>query len=315
MPRLRALRPLTRSLVAAFVLAAAAAPAAGQTGPFNSNGFESPTFTITPSSNIVGQQGFQATPANTAASIQTATVFAGTQALQISGPALVNDTTFAGGNFWYRSSPFATAYNPVGSNTPIVRVEAQTRTSGDLVLATDIPFAGFHLEGYTSLGIQQSITPVMVNLNGGVTVFTNLTVGGPNQSVATADTLLPREQWNQLAVELNFTTQTFRVFVLGQSTPVQFVTNGSGQPITPITDVPFRNSFGSTERVAEVGMVAFYGRDISGGPVQPLNNFFMDDFVVTASPVPEPGFLVAVGFAGVVAGRWYRRRRAAAGPA
>jgi hypothetical protein len=267
---------------------------------------------------IVGQNSFQAAPGNAAGSIQTATTFAGSQAFQVTGTALVDNTTFNGGNFWYREYTAGTL-NPVGGGTPFVQVRAQVRTSGSLALATDIPFAGLYLEGFTA-GIppfippqQQSITPIMVNLNGGVTVFTNTTTGGTNMAVSTADGLLAREQWHLLHAELNFNTQTFRLYIQGQSTPVQFVTNGSGTAITPITDVPFRNANGATVSIAEIGMIGFFGRDpATGTPVQPLNNFFIDDYTVTATtaPVPEPGWLLLVGFAGTAAARAWRRRRA-----
>lgn len=295
-------------------LAALAGPAMGQTTIYNSNGFDTGYAT----GNIIGQQGFQGEPffGNTAGQIQTTTTASGTRALQVVGPSLQNNVAFQGGNFWYRSSTFATAYNPVGSGTPFVQVQYQGRTSGAIPLNNDIPFAGVYLEGYTASGVQQAITPVFVNLNGGVTVFTTSAAGGSNKAVSTADGLLPREAWNSLFAELNFTTQTFRVYKQGESTPLTFLSPTLGS----ITDVPFRNSDTGaiTTRIAEVGMLGFYSYDpFSGTPVQPMNNFFIDDFLVTATattmaPVPEPGLILAVGAVGVAGWRVYRRRRAAA---
>jgi hypothetical protein len=291
-------------------------PANGQTTIFNSNGFDTGYAT----GNIFGQQGFVPEPLFTSAGvIQNTTTFSGTQAFQVVGQSLQNNTPFQGGNFWFRSSSFATAYQPTGpggQGTPFVQVSFQSRTSGAVQLNTDIPFAGVYLEGYTASGQQQAITPVFVNLNGGVTVFTTSAAGGSNKAVSTADGLLPREAWNSLSAELNFTTQTFRVYKQGEATPLTFISPTLGS----IVDVPFRNSdLGlTTTRIAEVGMLGFYSFDpFSGTPVQPMNNFYIDNYMVTASatsaaPVPEPGLLLAVGAAGLAGCRVYRRRRAAA---
>jgi hypothetical protein len=310
----RALGQTARWFVPALVLAALAAPAAGQTTPvFNSNGFDTG---YTPG-NVVGQQGFSGEPATgTAGTIQTATTFSGPQAFQITGPNLINNTTFQGGNFWFQSYSTANGFNPVGSGKPFVQVQYQARSSGAIQLNNDIPFAGVYLEGYanTIIGpMQQSITPIYVNLNGGVTVFTDATTGGTNKAVSTDNNLLPREQWNKLFAELNFNTQTFRVYILGQSTPLVFRTASGGN----ITDVPFRNTNGTTVQIAEIGMLGFYGVDpLTGLPVQPMNNFFIDDFMVTATatsqaPVPEPGLMLAVGAVGLAGWRVCRRRKSA----
>ncbi len=183
-------------------------------------------------------------------------------------------------------------------------------------LNTDIPFAGVYVEGYANSffgPVQQAVTDIFVNVNGGVTVFTDSTTGGSNKAVSTDNNLLPREQWNKVFTELNFTTQTFRVYIQGQSTPLTFHTASGGT----ITDVPFRNANGPTVQIAELGMLGFYGADpFTGQPVQPLNNFFIDDYMVTASassqaPVPEPGLMLAVGAVGLAGWRAYRRRAAA----
>ncbi len=303
-----------RYVAACALTVALAVPAAGQTTIFNSNGYEPGATGYTPG-NVVGQRGFQGQPTSgTAGSIQTATVASGTQAFQIAGPALVNNTTFGGGNFWFQP----TDYNPVASATPHVIVDFKSFTPAGIALPTDIPFAGVYIEGFNSFGLQQAVSPIMVNANGGVTVFTTTATGGPNKAVSTASSVLPRGSWNELIADFNFATQTFRVYRNGDTNPLQFTTNGSGQPITPLTDIPFRNGDANltTDRVAEFGMLGFYGADTSGAPVQPLNNFFIDDFSVTASatafnPVPEPGLLLAVGAVGLTGWRTYRRRKAA----
>jgi hypothetical protein len=227
---------------------------------------------------------------------------------------LVDNTTFAGGNFWYQAYAVG-QHSPVASGNPIVTATAQVRTSGATVVPlSDIPFAGMHFEGYTSAGTQQSLTPIFVNVNGGITVFTN-TVTTATNAVTTADGLIPREQWRQVTARFDFQAQTFQVFLNGSSTPVLFTRDGDNNNLgTPITNVPFRNTFGDTVSIAEIGMVGFYGRDpfAPGGTFQPQNDFFVDDYTVVMSPnpVPEPGWLVAVGFAGVAVNRWRRRRRA-----
>jgi hypothetical protein len=117
-----------------------------------------------------------------------------------------------------------------------------------------------------------------------------------------------------LAVEFDFVNQTFRVYVDDLSNPVQFIRNGSNGTVS-VTDVPFRNTFGTSTSIAEQGIVAYYGHDLSE-PFAPGNNFFVDDYLIGASgsqqfgvPVPEPGLMMAVGFAAVGAGGWVRRWR------
>jgi hypothetical protein len=294
----------------AFGLAVtASAPGSAQTNIFNSNGFD----TGYSAGNLNNQQSFLTLGGVSAALVQSTTVFSANNAVQIVGPSLVNTQPqgFAGGNFWYQT----TNYNPVASATPFVQVHHQSRTSGGIATVSDIPFAGVYLEGNSAFG-QQSITPVMVNLNGGITVFTNTATGGTNNAVSTANGLIPREQWHQISAELNFATQTFRVYRNGDPTPLPFVTNGSGAAITPIVDVPFRNTFGTTTSLAEVGLIGFYGFDTGGSPYQPVNSYFVDNFQVTASavsqfaPVPEPTWgLAAIAAGGLIGLRLRRVRR------
>jgi hypothetical protein len=319
-------------LVAVVVAAGSVAPAWGQTTIFDSHGFEtSGGYSL---GTINSQNGFQATPptlfvpqTTTAGQIVNSPTFGGSgQALKIVGSQLVDSPAppfgFNGGNFFYQSYTSGTGptagYNPFApGNSPIVRGQAQVRTSGAIgVGAADIPFAGLHFEGFTANGNQQSLSPIYVNMNGGITVFTNNATSQGTFALTTTDLLVPREEWHQLAVEFNFTAQTFRVFLDGSTTPVQFTRNGSNAALpTAVTDVPFRNTNGPTVQIAEIGVLAFYGRDPGGTPYQPLNDFFVDDFVVTGlSPVPEPGLMVAVGFAAVAAGGGLRRWRRGAKP-
>ncbi len=116
----RALGPTAFRLATAAVLAVAlAAPAAGQTTIFNSNGFDTGYST----GNIIGQQGFNGEPATgTAGTIQTTTTFAGGKAFQIAGPNLINNTAFQGGNFWFQSYSTSNGFNPVGHGMPFVQV-------------------------------------------------------------------------------------------------------------------------------------------------------------------------------------------------
>lgn len=284
-------------------LAATAAFAAAQTSVYDSGGFESPFV----AGNLNGQQGFAYSGGLSAGRVQTAVTFGGTaQAAQIRGTSLSTNIGLSGGNFYYQFYGPDAGYQPVASGTPFVQVGFQGNTSGALGTPSDIPFAGVYLEGYTAGGSQQSLTPVMMNLNGGVTVFTTENIGGNNKAVSTADGLLTRENWHGVKVELNFAAQTMRLYLFGSNDPVAFTQDGDGGAMDPLFDVPFRNSFGPTVRIAEIGLIGFH----AGDPQPPQNNVYIDDFKVTASlnsfaPVPEPGLLL-VGAAGVL---WLRRRR------
>jgi hypothetical protein len=326
-----ALRFVVRPALAALGLVIGlAAPAAGQVNTvFTSNGFEQGPTGYNPGL-LFFQQGFQSVGGITAATVQSGMVAAGTQGVMIDGSSLQNTepSGFGGFNFWYQSYSFAAGYNPVAQGRPFVQLDFKNRTSGAVATGADIPLAGAYMEGWTAGGVQQQLSAVMVNAVGGVSVTTTAALGGSTAAISTNDGLLPREAWSELYTEMNFTTQTFRVYRVGQTDPLQFTTNGSGTPLDsdpgtpgnqPYIDVPFRNTFGATQRVAEVGLIASYGFDFVGNPFAPINDFFVDDLLLTASvtsqppPVPEPGFiLAAAGLAGLVGWKARRRRAAAA---
>jgi hypothetical protein len=323
-----ALRLVVRPALAAFGLVfALAAPAAGQTATvFTSNGFEPG-----PSGYNTGllffQQGFQSVGGITAATVQTAIKSGGAQGVMIDGSSLSNTEPlgFGGFNFWYQSYTFAAGYNPVGQGRPFVQLDFKNYTSGAQATGGDIPLAGAYMEGYTPGGVQQQLSAIMVNAVGGVAVTTTAAIGGSTAAILTDNGLLSRESWHELYTEMNFTTQTFRVYRVGQAEPLAFTTSGGGTPLDsdpgtpgnqPYIDVPFRNTFGTTQRIAEIGLIASYGFDPVGNPFAPLNDFFVDDLLVTATassqppPVPEPGFLLAAASLAGLAGWKLRRRRA-----
>ena len=158
------------------------------------------------------------------------------------------------------------------------------------------------------------ITQVLLNNFGGVSVSTTAALGeGTSQTISTADNLFAKGSWHELFTEIDFQNQTFRVYRAGDPNPLQFETPLPG---TFITDVPLRNTTGDpTKTIVEIGMVAFMA-DVGGGGINPSNDLFIDDFMVTASttslaPVPEPSLVLAVGAAGLAGWRVYRRRRAA----
>lgn len=317
MPNVRS--SFVRFAVAFTMSVALAGNVFGQVNIYNSNGFDSGFAT----GNLIGQQSFIGEPTTaTAFQIQNGTFQSSGQAVQITGPNLNNNTGFFGGNFAYQTRPSTGAgvVNPVASGNQFVVASFSIQTPQTLILPTDIPFAGLHMEGYHEvfpgvLYTQQALSPVMVGVNGEILVFTDQTTGGPNKALFTDTGLVPRGNvWTKVTTEFNFASQTFRVLV--NDTPVQFKFNGGHGAITPITNVPFRNTNGPTNLIAELGLVAFYGTDPFGGggtPVQPLNNVFIDDLniVMQTTPVPEPGTILAVAAVGFFGIRTWRRRRAA----
>src|SRR2546423_350875 len=111
------LRAYCRRTLLAFPLCLTAAlvgppPAAAQLVVFDSNGFESPTFTT---GNIAGQQAFQFLPIASAGTIETGTVSAGSRAFQITGALLLPNSLYGDANFWYKSYTVAGAVKPVAS--------------------------------------------------------------------------------------------------------------------------------------------------------------------------------------------------------
>lgn len=301
---------------AAAAAAGSVAPAWGQTTVYTANGFESSTFAL---GNLTGQQSYQNLPSAGAGQVQNSLTAAGSQAVKITGLGMQPNDLYTGGNFWWRSYNFGngggptTGFRPVASGNPYVYASAAVRMSGAFATgAADIPFAGMHFEGYTAAGDQQELSHAYLNMNGGITVITNTTDGQGTYAVATENYVVPRDEWHKIIVEYNFLSQKLRVFVDNTNNPVSFTRNGNNSLLpNPLTDVHFRNTYGDTVQFAEIGIVAFYGKDPSGVNYQPLNDFYMDDFVVTAqaAPVPEPSLMMAVGFAAVAAGGWVRRWR------
>ena len=127
--------------LAIALFGAGMAPA--QTTIYNSNGFDPPTFTTGPLASFYvggtgGQQGWLTTdlaqvssPANGAGQIQNSIVFSPTQAFNIIGNRLVNDSTFSAQTFWFRNFPtFAGSFNPVANGTPFVIVNTKEHVSG-----------------------------------------------------------------------------------------------------------------------------------------------------------------------------------------
>jgi MYXO-CTERM domain-containing protein len=289
-----------------------AAPAAGQTSViYNSNGFESPTYST---GNLSGQQGFNALPTPSAGIVQGGTAFAGSQAFQFVGQNMQQNPSYTHQNFWYQQFSSSGGFKPIAEGKPFVQVQFKIYTPGALN-PQDIPFAGIHMEAYSDhvLGLTQALAPIQVSALGEVMVMTNTTTSSSN-TLKTAQGLIPRDQWNSIFAELNFSTQTFRVYKNGETTPIEFLKPSGGT----ITEIPFRNSFGNSTTFYELGMIASYTLNLDGTPttIPPLNNVFIDDVMFTATatsmaPVPEPGLVLAVGAAGLAGWRVYRRRKAA----
>jgi hypothetical protein len=283
----------------------AVGPASAQVTIYNSNSFENPPFTTGAIASYWiggtgGQQGWQTTDlsqtpplpgSNGAGQIQTGTVFAGTQSFEVIGTRLQNDTTFSANTFWFRSATPATAFNPVANSTPFVTISTKQYVSGTPPVATsDMPFVGVYMEGFTSNGTQQTVTSVLRNINGGITVL-----GSGTQTFATADNIWSPNVYHDLQVSLNFTPGANQGLTVSLDGVVQtFGTAG--------TLLPFRNT--GTVSIAEYGFEAVY--NTQAGITS--NNAFFDNYAITASPVPEPSSILLVCAGAAVAGwRWRRR--------
>jgi hypothetical protein len=272
---------LARPIVALMVALAAASAASAQVVVFDSNGFESPTFNP---GSINNQQGFAFLPNPAVGVIQSGTTLNGGQAFQLVGTQILPNAAYGDANFLYRGNTFAAATNLVASGNPIVRVSYDGRVSGALAIPSDIPFGGPYLESYTPGQAQQALTPILFNINGGISVFSNFTVGGGDGVIATADGLVPRETWVHVEAQLDFSSQSFRVLLNGN--PLTF-TEGTFSGI----DVPFRNSSGLSQRIAEIGFQGYYNANFN----PTFNNMYFDNVSITATPVPEPSSMALAG--------------------
>jgi hypothetical protein len=298
-----ALRP---AAALAFALALTA-PAAGQTTTtiWNSDGFESPSFTT---GTIFNQQSFKVAPANPAGQIQTNVVHNGAQAFHINGPTMVTPGfSNTGANFWYRDD---FNYNPGNAGTPYVQVQFSSRRTATGVL--DMPAAGVYLEGRNTFGSSQLVAALMISSDGRLIAgTTGGNTGGSTGTVMTAAGQYGANTWHGLFAELNFGTQTYKVYRDGNPTPLLFETAVG----TFIDEIPFRNSTGfNTLSIFEIGMLAYNFTTDGITYSAPQNHFYIDDFRVTASttslaPVPEPGLVLAVGAVGLTGLGLYQRRR------
>jgi hypothetical protein len=310
----RAVSPIRHRVVAALGvivgLVACAAPADGQTTLFDSGGFEG--FNLGP---IFTAPNFKTLPANAAGIVQDGTKLNGARAFQVVGPTMVAPGyDGSGANFWYRSD--AGVQHTATVATPYVQVHfAAMRTTVGGLIPVDIPAAGVYMESPSSLPtFGNSVGNIMFTSDGRIAVSTGFssTAGGSDGLVTTAVMgQFAVNVWHEVFAELNFNTQSFSVYLKGNPNPLQFQADNGAM----LTEVPFRNTFGPSTGIQEIGMIAFNYQ--SGGESSPQNNFFIDDFKVTYSstsqvPVPEPGLMLAVGAVGLAGLRAYRRRRAAA---
>ncbi len=265
-------------------------PSFAQITIFNSNGFESPSYTAGPLVGGSPQQGWITTDLNNgstpAAVIQSTNVFQGSQALQVIGPNLANDFLFSYQSFWYQdsSSLGILPYNPVLDGRPMVTVRWQQFLDGSFNTPGQIPFAGIYLEGLTASGTQQMITSVLFSNDGRVRA---ITTGG--SSVQSAPLSNPFNRWVEFQADFNFSTQRFRVVADG---------------LIILNNIAFRNTNGATNRLQEFGIQAS-AIDLISPP--PTNNTYYDNFMVTADAVPEPSTLLLIGCTGL--GYWAYRRR------
>jgi hypothetical protein len=225
---------------------------------------------------------------NAAGVVQSNTVFAGNRAVQIIGPNLLDDIVFSNQTFWWQDRT-ATPITP-GSN--IVRVTYRQRLNGNQGDTSQMPFAGIFLEGLlASNGNQVAITSVFID---NAERITAITTGGNSISTPTLPNIF--NNWHELRVDLNFTTNRFSVFL-------------DGVPATPLTNLPFRT--GTTPVVNRLVEFGFQASTLGAG-IPPTNDTFFDDFLVVGVAVPEPTTYAMIALTALGAGYWHSRRRKAA---
>jgi hypothetical protein len=274
---------------------------------FDSKGFESPTYTA---KAINGQQSFKVLPNDpNSGIIQAATVRTGSQAFQANGPAMtVPGFAGTGANFWFKDT---FTHVPTALN-PYVQVKFSARLNSAPLIGA-MPAAGVYLEGDDVNGDRQGLVQIELLGDGSLGASSNASTG--DLFVTSINTSFPLDNWHDLFAELNFTTQSYRIYRAGNPTPIEFLT-AFGETIT---EIPFRNTNNAnTAEVNEIGMLAFNFNLF--GEAAPTSSAFIDDFVVTGSadsqvPVPEPGLMLAVGAAALGGLHAIRRRRAAKGNA
>ncbi|HMP58153.1 MAG TPA: PEP-CTERM sorting domain-containing protein [Gemmatales bacterium] len=266
--------------VAALVLLLGSSPAQAQVVLYNSHGFEQPFYAP---GSLVPQQNWQTTDANQivtpAGVVQSGQVWQGSQAFQVIGPNLFNDIFFSYQTFWYHDSfslPGVLPYNPVANGLPVIQISWSQYLDGSFNGLGQIPFAGIFVEGLTAGGTQGQITSVLLRNDGRLSVVT--TAG--NILTTPADPIndpLNMNSWVHFNANFDFSTQRFYVWMNG---------------VLRFNNIPFRNTFGAQNRLAEFGPQAS-AIDLISPP--PTNNVFYDDFIVTANAIPEPSTLVLLG--------------------
>lgn len=288
---------------------------------YDSGGFEFPTFngsgaTLagynappgTPGGQGTGSQnGWSTSDLNqfigfpAAGLVQNTIVQSGSQAFHVIGERLFDDPSLGGGTLYWRypdTPQFpGNVFNPVASGTPIV--VAQTGLyRNDAVLTTDIPLKGMYFEGLRSGGLQRMITQVAVDPTGTIQV-TSLNAF-PNSTLSSAPGLVANQTWVDIRVQMDFSSQSFRVFL--NNTLIGF---GPGQALT---NVPFRDSDianGPFDRLREYGYAAYFNSfaGITTGDV------YFDNFSLNAISIPEPASLALIGLCITCGGMLYYRRQ------
>jgi hypothetical protein len=177
---------MKRMLLAAILCSGLVA--AAQASVIYSTGFESPTFST---GNLDGQNGWDGHTYGTAsaATVQTATAHAGSQAVQIDSTPILNSA-------WYMKN---LSFNPVTAGTPIVTVEwwmrLDTGSSNSSAWGVDVYGSDGNRVGYMQVDSTNN-----VRLN----------------NVATS-TSITRGTWNDFKMVFNYTAHTYQGFVNGTS--------------------------------------------------------------------------------------------------